>query len=115
MNDPLKMDGPVLRPTLHPHPALQFNYPLPYGAIIHDDGVQFVVFSRSATAMRVLLYNHQDDLEPAEIITSIARRIVGETFGACSCRASGRGSSTIFRPTVRSIPSMANASTAGRG
>jgi glycogen operon protein len=49
-------------------PSLKFTHPLPYGAIVHDDGVQFVVFSRSATAMRVLLYHHVDEREPAEII-----------------------------------------------
>src|SRR5580704_11923426 len=53
---------------LHRHPALQFSHPLPYGAILHDNGVQFVVFSRSATAMRVLLYEQVTDREPAEII-----------------------------------------------
>jgi glycogen operon protein len=35
---------------------------------VHDDGVQFVVFSRSATGMRVLLYNKVTDREPSEII-----------------------------------------------
>lgn len=49
-------------------PSLKFTHPLPYGAIVHDDGVQFVVFSRSATAMRVLLYQHVEDREPVEII-----------------------------------------------
>jgi glycogen operon protein len=53
---------------LHRHPALQFGHPLPYGAILHDSGVQFVTFSRSATAMRVLLYDHVDDREPSEIL-----------------------------------------------
>ncbi len=48
--------------------ALRFTHPLPYGAIVHDGGVQFVVFSRSATAMRVLLYHRSSDREPAEII-----------------------------------------------
>lgn len=52
----------------HPHPELQFTYSLPYGAIVTERGVQFVVFSRSATAMRVLLYDSVDDREPAEII-----------------------------------------------
>ncbi|HBE69821.1 MAG TPA: glycogen debranching enzyme GlgX [Planctomycetaceae bacterium] len=52
----------------HPHPELQFGYKLPYGAVVNDRGVQFVVFSRSATQMRVLLYDHEDDREPAEII-----------------------------------------------
>jgi glycogen operon protein len=49
-------------------PSLKFIHPLPYGAILHEDGVQFVVFSRSATDMRVLLYNHVNDREPSEII-----------------------------------------------
>jgi glycogen operon protein len=49
-------------------PALKFTHPLPYGAIIHDDGVQFVVVSRSATAMRVLTYDKAQDREPSEII-----------------------------------------------
>src|SRR5438309_540245 len=56
MTKPSPVDGNVLKAILHPHPALQFNYPLPYGAIVHDGGVQFVVFSRSATAMRLVIY-----------------------------------------------------------
>ncbi len=51
-----------------PPPSLKFTHPLPYGAILHDDGVQFVVFSRSGTAMRVLLYDDVRDREPSEII-----------------------------------------------
>ena len=42
---------------------------LPYGAVIHDHGVQFVVFSRHASEMRLLLYDDVNDLEPSEIIT----------------------------------------------
>lgn len=53
---------------LHRHPTLQFSHPLPYGAIVHDHGVQFVAFSRSATAMRVLLYDRVTDREPEEVI-----------------------------------------------
>ena len=55
-------------------PPLQFSHPLPYGAVLHDSaslrgrGVQFIVYSRSATAMRVLLYDRVDDPEPAEVI-----------------------------------------------
>jgi glycogen operon protein len=52
----------------HVHPQLQFTHLLPYGAIVHDHGVQFVVFSRSATSMRVLLYEHPEDREPSEVI-----------------------------------------------
>lgn len=51
----------------HPHPALQFTHILPYGALVHDGGVQFVVFSRSATAMRLLIYEKVTDREPVEI------------------------------------------------
>ncbi len=68
-NDPATPDEQaVLKALVHPHPALQFNYPVPYGAILHDGGVQFVVYSRSATAMRLLLYDKVDDREPAEIV-----------------------------------------------
>ena len=52
----------------HVHPKLQFTHMLPYGAILHENGVQFVVFSRSATAMRVLLYDKASDTEPEEVI-----------------------------------------------
>jgi glycogen operon protein len=53
---------------VHPHPELQFTHVLPYGALLHDRGVQFVVFSRSATAMRLLLYDDVSDREPAETV-----------------------------------------------
>ncbi len=52
----------------HPHPVFQFTHTLPYGAVLHDGGVQFVVFSRSATAMRLLLYDHISDREPSDVI-----------------------------------------------
>lgn len=51
-----------------PQPTLQFNYPLPYGAVVRDGGVQFAVYSRSATAMRVLLYNRVGDSEPQRVL-----------------------------------------------
>ena len=50
------------------HPELQFTHALPYGAVIHDHGVQFVVFSRSATALRLLLYRTVDDTEPVDVL-----------------------------------------------
>lgn len=53
---------------VYPHPELEFTHVLPYGALVHDRGVQFVVFSRSATAMRLLLYDHVTDREPSEVI-----------------------------------------------
>ena len=50
------------------HPKLQFTHALPYGALIHDHGVQFVVFSRSATAMRLLLYDAVTDTDPVDVL-----------------------------------------------
>ena len=44
--------------------SLQFHYPLPYGAVVQEDGLQFVVYSKSATAMSVLLYRRVNDREP---------------------------------------------------
>lgn len=49
-------------------PVLQFNYPLPYGATHRDGGVQFAVYSKSATAMRILLYRRVNDREPYRLI-----------------------------------------------
>ena len=57
-----------------PLPPLQFSQQLPYGAVLHaragqrEAGTQFVVYSHSATAMRVLLYDSVDDPEPSEVI-----------------------------------------------
>ncbi|MDR1493373.1 MAG: glycogen debranching protein GlgX [Planctomycetaceae bacterium] len=50
-----------------PH-ALRFTYSLPYGAILRENGVQFVVMSRSATSMKLLLYDDVKDSDPSEII-----------------------------------------------
>jgi isoamylase len=49
-------------------PQMQFSYPLPYGAQLRDGGVQFSVYSKSATAMRVLLYRHVHDREPVKLL-----------------------------------------------
>jgi glycogen operon protein len=51
-----------------PHPHFQLSYPLPYGALVHDGGVQFVVHSRSATTMRVLLYDRVSAREPSRVV-----------------------------------------------
>ena len=60
-------------------PALQFSHPLPYGAVLHEGGVQFVVYSRSATGMRVLLYDAPDAADPAEFgVLDLARKAAGQ-------------------------------------
>jgi len=58
----------VLMQMRHDHPQMQLTHMLPYGAIVHDGGVQFVVFSRDATKVRLLLYSNVNDLEPEEVI-----------------------------------------------
>ncbi len=47
----------------------RFGLELPYGAILTRDGVQFMVFSRNARKMRILLYANVKDTEPAEVIS----------------------------------------------
>jgi glycogen operon protein len=61
------MPKAVRKPSASP-PPLQFNYPLPYGAVLRDGGVQFVVYSKSATAMRVLLYQRVTDRDPVRLV-----------------------------------------------
>ena len=51
-----------------PSPSLQFAYSPPFGATLNAGGAQFSVFSRSATEMRLLLYNKVSDREPTRII-----------------------------------------------
>ena len=95
---------------------LRFTHPLPYGAIVHDDGVQFVVFSRSATAMRVLLYDQVTDREPVEIIDfdpDLNRW--GDIWSVFVPGIGRRASSTTSRPTGRSSPTGGTASTPGPG
>ncbi|MDR1269554.1 MAG: glycogen debranching protein GlgX [Planctomycetaceae bacterium] len=53
---------------IDPPPVMRFTHPLPCGAILHDNGVQFVVVSRLAKAMKLLLYEKVTDLEPSDVI-----------------------------------------------
>jgi glycogen operon protein len=53
---------------IDPPPVMRFTHPLPYGAILHDNGVQFVVVSRLAKAMKLLLYEKVTDTEPSDVI-----------------------------------------------
>ena len=40
----------------------------PLGATVRDGGVNFSAFSRSATGVELLFFNHQDDPKPARVI-----------------------------------------------
>jgi glycogen operon protein len=53
---------------IDPSSVMRFTHPLPFGAILHDNGVQFVVVSRLARSMKLLLYDKVEALEPSEII-----------------------------------------------
>jgi glycogen operon protein len=41
---------------------------LPYGAMVQEGGTQFTVYSRSATGMRLLLYDALGDREPSDVL-----------------------------------------------
>ena len=60
--------------------ASRFVYPLPFGAIVQADGARFSVFSRSATAMRLLLYDKTSDREPARVIDFDPEEFVSALF-----------------------------------
>ncbi|MEC9092764.1 MAG: glycogen debranching enzyme, partial [Planctomycetota bacterium] len=47
---------------------MPFRQFLPYGALLQEHGTQFVVFSRSATGMKVLLYDNVVDENPVDVI-----------------------------------------------
>jgi glycogen operon protein len=52
----------------HPEPDTAISYTASLGTRLVEGGVEFRIFSHTATAMRLLLYDTPDDLEPAEVI-----------------------------------------------
>ena len=40
----------------------------PLGATVLEDGINFSVFSRSATGIELLFFDHEDDQKPSRII-----------------------------------------------
>ena len=81
----------------HVHPTLQFTHMLPYGAILHENGVQFVVYSRSATAMRLLLYDNVDDPEPdVRSAASLALAVLACSGGSPEAKTAGSSSSALI-------------------
>jgi glycogen operon protein len=50
-----------------PHPTYP-GYPVPLGVHLHDDGAQFTLFSRRATAVSLLLFGSPEDLDPYQTI-----------------------------------------------
>ncbi len=98
-----------------PLPELQFAYKLPFGAVVNERGVQFVVFSRSATAMRLLLYKESKIANPLRSSSLIEKQIDGVTFGASLFPALGRDNSITSRQMVLLIQIRVNGLTAMRG
>ena len=48
--------------------SAEFPLNIALGANLHDGGVRFALFSRHATAVKLLLYDHPDDRQPAQEI-----------------------------------------------
>ncbi len=48
------------------HTANGSSYPL--GSVVYPDGVNFSVFSKSATALELLLFDNADDMRPSRVI-----------------------------------------------
>src|SRR5579884_1106423 len=48
-------------------PDVRDGTPLPWGARAHGDGVNFSVFSRNATRVRLEIYDRAGDLEPSRV------------------------------------------------
>ena len=44
------------------------------GATVRPDGVNFSVYSRNASSVSLLLFNNEDDIEPARIVVLDARK-----------------------------------------
>jgi len=70
----MRMSSPTLttlgKPILTPSSEVNLHhaYTLPYGALPREGGVQFTVFSRNATAMRLLLYSHLSERDPSLVL-----------------------------------------------
>jgi glycogen operon protein len=57
---------PPMNATLAPR--IEPGLPHPLGATLRDGGVNFSIYSRSAEALELLLYDHVDDAEPSRSI-----------------------------------------------
>jgi isoamylase len=57
---------PLSAPSASPYPAVGRSFPL--GASFAPGGVNFSVFSRSASAVDLLLFDRDDDKQPARVI-----------------------------------------------
>ena len=58
----------TLQPATPPPPSIQASHAAPLGATIQRGGVDFSLFSRKASGVDLLLFDHEDDPRPAQII-----------------------------------------------
>ena len=69
-------------------------------------GVNFSLFSRTATGVELLFFDREDDATPSRVVRHRSGdRTAPTTTGTCSCRACGRGSSTATGSRGRRRPS----------
>ena len=70
----------------------------PLGATVVDGGVNFSLFSRTATGVELLLFDREDDAQPVPRRSrSIRRRTGPTTTGTRSCRACSRADLRLSR------------------
>jgi len=87
-------DGAGLSTPTLAHASLSPGGPLPLGATLVPDGVQFAVFSRHASAVHLLLYAGPEDAEPAREIRLDPRE--NRTGDIWHVRVAGVGAGTHY-------------------
>ncbi|QGJ72117.1 Glycogen debranching enzyme GlgX [Planctomycetales bacterium 10988] len=69
MENESTVSSPTVLPETTASPTMLPTAQMPFGAFLQDGGVLFVVYSHSATGMRVLLYDHIDARDPSRVIS----------------------------------------------
>jgi len=65
------------------HADVQAGSPLPLGIQERGGGVNFAIFSRSASRVRLEFFDHPEDAAPARVSIWIQRTTAPATYGMC--------------------------------
>ena len=77
------------------------------GATIAEGGVNFSLFSRTATGVELLFFDREDDAKPSRVVSARSGRRIGPTTtGTRSCPACSRGRSTAIASSGPSDPAQ---------